>query len=139
MNNFKNFKLIWDRLLIKPDPIEEKTSGGLFIPDQAKKKPQTALVMASGTGRTNEQTGIKNPMQCKVGDKVLYCQEEGYPVELDGEKYLMINDCEIWAVIEPAKTTFADISKAIMPKIIKESVEIVLEDMKKQRILAAMK
>lgn len=100
MNNFKNLTLIWDRLLIKPDPIEEKTSGGLFIPDQAKQKPQTALVMACGTGRTNEQTGIKNPMQCKVGDRVLYSTEEGYPVELDGEKYLMINDCEIWAVIE---------------------------------------
>ena len=100
MTNFKNLTLIWDRVLMKPEPIEEKTSGGLYIPDQAKQKPQIATVVACGTGRINEQTGFKAPMQCKVGDKVLYCQEEGYPIELEGEKYLMINDFEIWAVIE---------------------------------------
>ena len=99
MTNFDNIKPIWDRLLIKPEPIEEKTAGGLFIPDQAKSKPQLARIIAAGSGRTNPDTGLKLPMSCKVGDLVLFDPENGYPLTINSESVLMINDIEILAVM----------------------------------------
>lgn len=100
MNSLSQLKMIKARILIKPSPMEEKTKGGIIIPDQAKEKPEIATVILAGPGKLNEKTGEREPMNCKVGDRILYPPDYGVPMEIGGEKYLMMNDFEAWAVIE---------------------------------------
>lgn len=76
-----NIKPLADRVLIKPAPAEEKTAGGIIIPDTAKEKPLQGEVLAVGNGTKDEE------MVLKAGDTVLYGKYAGTEVELDGEKY----------------------------------------------------
>jgi chaperonin GroES len=82
-----------DRVVVKADAAEEKTKGGLYIPDTAKEKPQKGEVVAVGTGKKDE------PMTLKVGDKVLYGKYSGTELSLDGEDYLILRQSDIFAVI----------------------------------------
>lgn len=82
-----------DRVVVKADAAEEKTKGGLYIPDTAKEKPQKGEVVAVGTGKKDE------PMTLKVGDKVLYGKYSGTELTLDGEDYLIMRQSDIFAVI----------------------------------------
>jgi len=82
-----------DRVIIKPMPVEEKTIGGIIIPDTAKEKPQKGTVMAAGKGINGE------PMTVTQGDKVLYGKYSGTEIELEGEKYLFMRESEIMAII----------------------------------------
>ncbi|MBR6720589.1 MAG: co-chaperone GroES [Alistipes sp.] len=83
-----------DRVLVKPNPAEEKTAGGLFIPDTAKEKPLMGKIVAAGPG-TSE---IK--MEVKVGDVVMYGKYAGTELNYEGEDYLVMKQSDIIAVIE---------------------------------------
>ncbi|MDI9544605.1 MAG: co-chaperone GroES [Bacteroidales bacterium] len=84
-------KPLSDRVLVKPAPAEQKTAGGIIIPDSAKEKPLKGEIIAVGPG-TKDET-----MQLAVGDSVLYGKYSGTEIELDGEKYLIMRQSDILA------------------------------------------
>ena len=88
-----------DRLIIKALEEEEKTKGGIIIPDTAKEKPVEGKVIAVGAGRINKD-GKKMPLEIKEGDRVLYAKDGGTEIKMDGEEYLMMKEDDILAVIE---------------------------------------
>ena len=88
-----NIKPLADRVLIKPAPAEEKTAGGIIIPDTAKEKPLQGEVLAAGNGTKDEE------MVLKAGDTVWYGKYAGTEVELDGEKYLIMRQSDVLAVL----------------------------------------
>lgn len=88
-----------DRLIVKRLEEEEKTKGGIIIPDTAKEKPIEGKVIAVGTGRVKKD-GAKIPMEMKKGDRILFAKYAGTEVKIDGEEYLMMREDEILAIIE---------------------------------------
>lgn len=88
-----NIKPLADRVLIKAAPAEEKTAGGIIIPDTAKEKPLQGKVLAVGNGTKDEE------MVLKAGDTVLYGKYAGTEVELEGEKYLIMRQSDVLAVL----------------------------------------
>jgi chaperonin GroES len=88
-----NIKPLGDRVLVKPASAEEKTVGGILIPDTAKEKPQKGVVIAVGAGKKDE------PMSVKVGDKVLYGKYSGTEITLESEEYLIMRESDIYAII----------------------------------------
>ncbi len=88
-----NIKPLADRVLIQPAVAEEKTVGGIIIPDSAKEKPLKGNVVAVGVGTKDEE------MILKAGDTVLYGKYAGTELELDGEKYLIMRQSDILAII----------------------------------------
>ncbi len=93
-------KPLHDRVLVKPfEEEEEKSSGGIIIPDTAKEKPQKGEVVAVGDGRILD-SGEKVPMCVKVGDKVIYGKYAGTEIKIEGEKYLVMREDDIYAIIE---------------------------------------
>jgi chaperonin GroES len=88
-----------DRLIVKRLEEEEKTKGGIIIPDTAKEKPIEGKVIAAGTGRLNKD-GKKMPMEVKTGDRILFAKYGGTEVKMDGEEYLMMKEEDVLAVIE---------------------------------------
>lgn len=89
-----NIKPLSDRVLIEPTPAEEKTIGGIIIPDSAKEKPLKGTVKAIGNGTKDE------PMVVAEGDNVLYGKYAGTEIEFDGVKYLMMRQSDILAIIK---------------------------------------
>ena len=83
-----------DRVLVQPAAAEEKTVGGIIIPDSAKEKPLRGTVLAVGNGTKDE------PMILKQGDQVLYGKYSGTELEFEGEKYLIIKQADVLAVIQ---------------------------------------
>jgi chaperonin GroES len=88
-----------DRVIVKRVKEEEKTKGGLFIPDTAKEKPIEALVMAVGNGKVLED-GTVRKLDVKEGDRVLFGKYSGTEVKLDGEDVLILREDDILGVIE---------------------------------------
>ena len=88
-----------DRVLLKPLEAEEKTKGGIILPDTAKEKPQEAEVVAVGKGKILE-SGKTEPIEVKVGEKVLYAKYSGTDIKIDGEDYLIIKEEDILAVVK---------------------------------------
>lgn len=88
-----NIKPLADRVLIKPAAAEEKTVGGIIIPDTAKEKPLKGEVLAVGNGTKDEE------MVVKKGDNVLFGKYAGTELDLDGEKYLIMRQSDILAII----------------------------------------
>jgi len=88
-----------DRVLVEPMEAEEKTKGGIVLPDTAKEKPQQGKVVAVGQGKTLE-TGEVKSLEVKVGDKVLYGKYAGTEVTVEGEEYLIIREDDILAIIK---------------------------------------
>ena len=82
-----------DRVLVEPRAAEEKTSGGIFIPDTAKEKPQKGVVVAVGKGTAEE------PMTVKVGDEVLYGKYSGTEISIEGTDYLIMKESDIYGII----------------------------------------
>lgn len=82
-----------DRVLVEPAPAEEKTVGGIIIPDTAKEKPLKGTVIATGNG-TKDET-----MVLKTGDTVLYGKYSGQEIEFEGKKYLMMRQSDVMAVL----------------------------------------
>jgi chaperonin GroES len=93
-----NVKPMEDRVLLKPTEAEQKTSGGIIIPDNAKEKPQKGEVVAVGPGKTNDK-GQKIEMTLKKGDKVLYGKYSGSEITIDGKDYLIVRESDVLAVI----------------------------------------
>lgn len=87
-----------DRILVKRLAEEEKTAGGIFIPDTAKEKPQRGEIVATGKGRINEE-GKALALEVKVGDKVLFGKYAGTEIKLDDQEYLMMREEDILGVI----------------------------------------
>jgi len=86
-----------DRILVKRMAEDEKTAGGLIIPDTAKEKPQRGEVVAAGKGRILED-GKVLPLEVRVGDKVLFSKYMGTELKLDGQEYLMIKEEDVLGV-----------------------------------------
>jgi len=82
-----------DRVLVKPAPAEEKRATGLYIPDTAQEKPQKGVVEAVGPGKKDE------PITLKEGDCVIYGKYSGTEIEIEGEKYLVMRESDIYAVL----------------------------------------
>lgn len=92
-----NLKPLADRVIVKKLEAEEKTSGGIVLPETAKEKPQQGEVLAVGTGKFDEK-GNRQPMELKVGDKVLFAKYSGTEVKIDGVEYLILAERDILAV-----------------------------------------
>ena len=88
-----NIKPLADRVLVEAKEAMTKTASGLFIPDTAKEKPQEGVVVAVGNGTKDE------PMELKIGDKVLYGKYAGTEVSVDGKSYLIMRQSDIEAVV----------------------------------------
>jgi chaperonin GroES len=93
------FRPLHDRVLVRRVEQEEKTSGGIIIPDTAKEKPMEAEVIAIGPGGRDE-TGKLIPIDVKVGDRVLFGKWSGTEVRIDGEELLIMKESDIMGVIE---------------------------------------
>lgn len=93
-----NIKPIGDRVVIKVLESEEKTKGGIVLPDTAKEKPQEGKVVAIGSGELIE--GKRVPLEVKVGDKIIFSKYAGTEVKLDGEEYLILRQSDILAILE---------------------------------------
>ena len=92
-------KPLGDRIVIKVIEDTEQTSGGIFIPDSAKEKPQKGEVVAIGLGKMNDK-GEREPMDVKVGDTILYAKYAGTDVKMDGTEYKILSIKDALAVIE---------------------------------------
>jgi chaperonin GroES len=93
MANNVNITPLHDRVIVKPAAAEEKTAGGIIIPDTAKEKPQRGTVVAAGPGKKDE------PMTVKTGDNVLYGKYAGTEISLEGNDYLIMRESDILAVV----------------------------------------
>ncbi len=91
-------KPLADRVVVKKLDAEEKTSGGIVLPDTAKEKPQQGEVLAIGPGKFDEK-GSRMPMEVKVGDKVLFAKYSGTEVKIEGVEYLILAERDLLAVI----------------------------------------
>ena len=92
-------KPLGERIVIKVIEDTEQTSGGIFIPDSAKEKPQKGEVVAVGLGKMNEK-GEREPLDVKVGDTVLYAKYAGTDVKMDGTEYKILSIKDALAIIE---------------------------------------
>ena len=92
-------KPLQDRLVIKRIEEEEKTKGGIIIPDSAKEKPQEGRVVAVGAGKPLE-SGNKAPVTVKPGDKILFGKYSGTEIKIDGEEHLIMREDDVLAIVE---------------------------------------
>jgi chaperonin GroES len=93
-----NLKPLEDRVIVRPLEAEQKTSGGIIIPDNAKEKPQKGEIIAVGPGKVSDK-GAKIDMTLKKGDKVLYGKYSGTEVTVDGKDYLIMRESDVLAII----------------------------------------
>ncbi|MDR0434612.1 MAG: co-chaperone GroES [Gracilibacteraceae bacterium] len=88
-----------DRVIIKAMEKEEKSKGGIIMPDTAKEKPLEGEIIAVGPGKLDDD-GKRLPMDVKVGDKVIYSKYSGTEIKFDGEEYLILRESDVQAVVE---------------------------------------
>jgi chaperonin GroES len=88
-----------DRVVIKQSDAEEKTTGGIILPDTAKEKPHIGKVVAAGPGKVLDN-GSLSKMSVKKNDKVIYAKYMGNDVEIDGEKYVILHESDILGIVE---------------------------------------
>jgi chaperonin GroES len=93
MSKKLNVTPLHDRVIVKPAPAEEKTAGGIIIPDTAKEKPQRGTVIAAGPGKKDE------PVMVKPGNTVLYGKYAGTEIQIDGDDYLIMRESDILAIV----------------------------------------
>jgi chaperonin GroES len=94
-----HFRPLHDRVLVRRIDAEEKTAGGIIIPDTAKEKPQEGEIVAAGLGARNEQ-GQLVPIDVKPGDRVLFGKWSGTEVKIDGDDYLIMKESDLLGVVE---------------------------------------
>jgi chaperonin GroES len=94
-----NFRPLHDRVLVRRIEAEEKTRGGIIIPDTAKEKPQEGEVVAVGAGTINEKGEVR-PLDVKAGDRILFGKWSGTEVKLDGEELLIMKESDIMGILE---------------------------------------
>ena len=92
-------KPLHDRILVRRIEEEEKTKGGLIIPDTAKEKPQEGKVIAVGKGQVNDD-GELRPLDVRKGDRILFGKYSGTEIQLEGEEHLIIREDDVLAVLE---------------------------------------
>ena len=92
-------KPLYDRILVKRLEEQEKTAGGLYIPDTAKEKPLEALVVAVGAGKVQEDGSLRK-LEVKAGDKILFSKYSGSDIKIDGAEHLILREYDVLAVIE---------------------------------------
>jgi chaperonin GroES len=100
------FRPLHDRVAVRRIDAEEKTAGGIIIPDTAKEKPQQGEIIAVGPGSRDEQGGIV-PLDVKAGDRILFGKWSGTEVKIDGEELLIMKESDIMGVLETATKTKA--------------------------------
>jgi chaperonin GroES len=93
-----NVTPLGERVLIKVSASEEKTAGGILLPDSAKEKPQVGEITAVGPGKRNDD-GSRQALEVKVGDKVLYSKYAGTDIKLAGDEYVLLSEKDILAVV----------------------------------------
>lgn len=93
-----NFRPLHDRVLVKRIEAEEKTAGGIIIPDSAKEKPQEGEVVAAGTGLRSDDGKI-TPLDVKAGDKILFGKWSGTEVKVDGQDLLIMKESDILGIV----------------------------------------
>jgi chaperonin GroES len=98
-----NFRPLQDRVLVRRLDQDEKTAGGIIIPDTAKEKPQEGEVIAVGPGARGED-GTLHPLDVKIGDRVLFGKWSGTEVKVDGEDLVIMKESDILGVIEVGTT-----------------------------------
>ena len=94
-----NFRPLHDRVLVEPLDAEEKTAGGIIIPDTAQEKPQEGKVLAVGKG-VQDKDGEYRPLDVKVGDRVLYGKYSGTEVKIDGKDLVIMRETDIMGVAD---------------------------------------
>jgi chaperonin GroES len=92
------FRPLHDRVLVRRVEADEKSSGGIIIPDTAKEKPQEGEVVSVGTGARNEQ-GTIHPLEVKAGDKILFGKWSGTEVKVDGEELIIMKESDILGIV----------------------------------------
>ncbi len=92
-------KPLADRVVVKPMEAEEKTKGGIILPDTAKEKPVEGTIVAAGPGKKSDD-GKLMEMEVKVGNKVLYGKYSGTEVTIEGEEYLIMRESDIFAIVK---------------------------------------
>lgn len=93
------FRPLYDKILLKKIEQDEKTAGGIIIPDTAKEKPVSGEVLAVGSGRVDDNGNV-HPLAVKVGDKVLFTKWGGNEVKLHGAEYVILKESDILGIIE---------------------------------------
>ncbi|MDQ2633345.1 MAG: co-chaperone GroES [Pseudomonadota bacterium] len=97
------FRPLHDRILVRRIEADEKTAGGIIIPDTAKEKPQEGEVIAAGAGARNE-AGQLQPLDVKAGDRILFGKWSGTEIKLGGEDLIIMKESDVMGVIEPTAT-----------------------------------
>ena len=92
------FRPLHDRVLVRRVEAEEKTAGGIIIPDTAKEKPQEGEVIAVGTGSRNDQGNV-TPLEVKQGDRILFGKWSGTEVKVDGEDLIIMKESDILGIV----------------------------------------
>lgn len=92
-------KPLADRVVVQKLEAKDKTAGGIILPENAKERPQEAMVLAVGPGKFDEK-GSRHPMEVKVGDKVLFAKYSGNEVKLDGVEHVILAERDILAIME---------------------------------------
>ena len=95
------FRPLHDRVVVRRIEEEEKTAGGIIIPDTAKEKPQQGEVISAGPGARDEK-GVVQPLDVKAGDRILFGKWSGSEVKIDGEELLIMKESDILGVLEGA-------------------------------------
>ena len=95
-----NIQPLHDRVIVKRVEEEEKTKGGIIIPDTAKEKPQEGIVVAVGSGRIESEGGKKIPLEVKKGDRILFSKYAGSEITLEGVEHLIMKEDDIIARIK---------------------------------------
>jgi len=96
--NVASVKPLGDRILVKVQEAEDKTTGGIFLPDSAQEKPQVGEVTQVGSGKRNDN-GTIQAIDLQVGDKVLYSKYAGNELKLNGEEFILLREQDILAVV----------------------------------------
>src|SRR5437588_654295 len=100
-----NIRPLHDRVVVKRlEGSDEKTAGGLIIPDSAKEKPQEGEVVAVGNGKRGED-GVVHPLELKPGDRILFGKYSGSDIKMDGNEYLIMREDEVLGVIDRSAAT----------------------------------
>src|SRR6202000_256565 len=101
---FMNFRPLHDRVVVRRIEADQKTAGGIIIPDTAKEKPQEGEVVAAGPGARDER-GTLVPLDLKAGDRILFGKWSGTEVKLDGEDLLIMKESDVMGVVEGAPSS----------------------------------
>ncbi|MBK8914053.1 MAG: co-chaperone GroES [Phycisphaerales bacterium] len=95
-----NLRPLDDRVVVQPLEAEERTAGGIVLPDTAREKPTVGKVLATGPGKLIESTGARGTMSVRTGDRVYYGKYSGNEIEIDGTKFVILRESDILAVQE---------------------------------------